>query len=113
VLVESVDGGGIDLLDLGLAEVGQDVAVDSAAVVGGGDRRDWPDLLAPAEPALDQLGDGPRGAPAVLATTCSSHLTCDSWCPWQDSNLQPAVPLRPFQLGLGRSGWAEIPASAV
>ena len=59
---------GIDLLDLGSAEIRQDVAIDSAAIVGNGDRRDRPDLLTPAEPALDQLGDGPRGAPAVLAT---------------------------------------------
>src|ERR671912_245899 len=42
--------------------------LDGAAIVRDGDGRDRPDLLAPAEPALDQLGDGPRRAPAVLAT---------------------------------------------
>jgi hypothetical protein len=35
---------------------------------GDGGRRDRPDLLMPVEPTLDQLGDGPRGAPAMLAT---------------------------------------------
>ena len=37
VLVQRVDGGGIDLLDLGSAEVRQDVAVDGAAIVSDGD----------------------------------------------------------------------------
>src|SRR5215211_6701216 len=68
VLVQRVDGGGIDLLNLGSAEVRQDVPVDGAAIVGDGDGRDRPDLLTPAEPALDQLGDGPGRAPAMLAT---------------------------------------------
>ena len=68
VLVQRVNGGGIDLLDLGSAEVRQDVPVDGAAIVGDGDGRDRPNLLTPAEPALDQLGDGPGRAPAVLAT---------------------------------------------
>ena len=139
-----------------------------AAIVRDGDRRDRPDPLAPARPALDQLGDGPgrsrgaghgppapglrldllaspagplglsrtwrltrlfaagdgrgrrRPAPAGRCGACGSrrhpwlvspispqkndhgmtaeqaartgwHLTCGSWCPWQDSNLQPAV----------------------
>jgi hypothetical protein len=68
VLVQRVDGGSIDLLDLGSTEIRQDVPVDGAAIVRDGDRRDRPDLLAPAEPALDQLGDGSGRAPAVLAT---------------------------------------------
>src|SRR5918995_6798725 len=42
--------------------------LDGAAIVRDGDGRDRPDLLAPAEPALDQLADGPGRAPAVLAT---------------------------------------------
>jgi len=53
VLVQRVNCGGIDLLDPGSAEIRQDVAIDSAAIVGNGDRRDRPDLLTPAEPALD------------------------------------------------------------
>jgi hypothetical protein len=26
-----------------------------------------------------------------LADNHEQYLTCDFWCPWQDSNLQPAV----------------------
>jgi hypothetical protein len=37
VLVQRVDGGGIDLLDLGSAEVRQNVPVDGAAIVRDGD----------------------------------------------------------------------------
>jgi hypothetical protein len=48
-----IEGGRVDLMDHGPAEVGQDVAVDGAAVVGHGDRRDRPDLLAPLQPPLD------------------------------------------------------------
>jgi hypothetical protein len=47
-------------------------------------------------------------------------MTCSIRCPWQDSNLKPAVygitanlPLRPVQSGLGRSGWEGIPLSVV
>jgi hypothetical protein len=62
-----VESGRVDLADLGPAEVGGDVAVDGAAVVGHGDRRDRPDLLAPLQPALDQLGDRAGAAAALLA----------------------------------------------
>ena len=65
--VEGVDGGGVDLVDLGPAEVRGDVAVDRAAVVGHGDRGDGPDLLAPLQPPLDQLAYRPRTAVAALA----------------------------------------------
>jgi hypothetical protein len=37
VLVQGVDGGGIALLDLGSAEVRQDVSVDGAAIVRDSD----------------------------------------------------------------------------
>jgi len=37
VLVQRVDGRGIDLLDLGSAEVRQDVPVNGAAIVRDGD----------------------------------------------------------------------------
>jgi hypothetical protein len=52
VLVQRVNGGSIDLLDLGSTEIGQDVPVNGAAIVGNGDGRDRPDLLAPAEASL-------------------------------------------------------------
>jgi hypothetical protein len=66
--VEGVDGGGVNLVDLGPAEVGHDVAVDGAAVVGDGDRGDRADLLAPLQPALDQLGDRASAATALFAS---------------------------------------------
>jgi hypothetical protein len=59
--------GGVDLAELGPAEGRQDVAVDRAAVVGDRHRRDRLDLLAPGEPALDQLGDRAGAAAALLA----------------------------------------------
>jgi hypothetical protein len=44
----------------------------------------------------------------------------DVWCPWQDSNLQPAVLeitanllFSTVQLGLARSGWAAFLVSPV
>jgi hypothetical protein len=61
-------GGGVDLADLGPAEGRQDVAVDGAAVVGDRDGRDRPDLLAPGNPALDQLADRCGAAAALLAS---------------------------------------------
>jgi hypothetical protein len=65
--VEGVEGGGVDLMHLGPAEVGGDVAVDGAPVVGHGGGRDGPDLLAPLEPPLDQLPDRAGAAAALLA----------------------------------------------
>jgi hypothetical protein len=65
--VQGVQGGGVDLAELGAAEGGQDVAVDGAAVVGHRDGRDGLDLLAPGEPALDQLADRAGAAAAPFA----------------------------------------------
>jgi hypothetical protein len=65
--IEGVEGGRIDLTDLGPAKVRSDVAVDRAPVVGHGDRRDGPDLLAPLQPALDQLPHRAGAAAALLA----------------------------------------------
>jgi hypothetical protein len=65
--VQGVQGGGVDVADLGSAEGRQDVAVDGAAVVPDGDGGDGADLLAPGEPALDQLTDGAGAAAALLA----------------------------------------------
>jgi hypothetical protein len=65
--VQGVEGGRVDLMHLGSAEVRGDVAVDRAPVVGHGDRRDRPDLLAPLQPALDQLTDRAGAAAALFA----------------------------------------------
>jgi hypothetical protein len=48
-------GGCVDLMNP--AKVPGDVAADRAPVVGHGDGRDGADLLAPLQPALDQLPD--------------------------------------------------------
>ena len=65
--VEGVQGGGVQPAELELAEGGPDGAVDVAAVGGHRGGRDGPDALAPLQPALQQLGDGPVGRAAVLA----------------------------------------------
>jgi hypothetical protein len=54
-------------LEHGPAQVRQDVAVDGASVVGHGDGRDGSDLLAPLQPALDQLANRSRTSVAALA----------------------------------------------
>src|SRR5512133_969027 len=66
--IQGVEGGRVDLLDLGPAEVRCDVAVDGASVVGYGDGRDGPDLLAPLQPALDQLAHRLRTSVAAVAS---------------------------------------------
>jgi hypothetical protein len=65
--IQGVEGGDVDLVDLGPAEGRDDVAVDGALVVGNRDGRDRPDLLAPLEPALDQLRDCAGAAATLLA----------------------------------------------
>jgi hypothetical protein len=45
-----------------------------AVLVGDGEGRDRPDLLAPLHPALDQLADRPRAAFTTLSTACDLHL---------------------------------------
>ena len=65
--IEGVEGGRVDLVEHGPAEVREDVAVDGAAVVGHGDGRDGPDLLAPLQPPLDQLANRSRASVAALA----------------------------------------------
>jgi hypothetical protein len=65
--IEGVEGGRVDLMDHGPAQVRQDVAVDRTPVVGHGDGRYGPDLLAPLQPPLDQLPNRPRASIAALA----------------------------------------------
>jgi hypothetical protein len=58
--IEGVQGGGVDLADGELAEGREDVAVHGRPVAadrGGGDR---PHGRPPLQPALQQLGHGPR-----------------------------------------------------
>ena len=100
--VEDVEGGRVYLADLGSAEVREDVAVDGAAIVGYGDRRDGPDLLAPLQPALDQLPNRPGAAAALLAPV---ELL-------QELGLD-LLGLTPGRLGLPADLAAEPPLAAV
>jgi hypothetical protein len=65
--VEAVQGRGVEPGDGELAEHREDEAVHVTPVVVDGPRRDGPHALAPFEPAVQQLGDGPLAVASVLA----------------------------------------------